>query len=124
MQTPKDHDSYEALREPGFIPYMAGGVLSSIGVEILAAAVALELFQRTNSNLMLGYTGLAQFLPVLLFALPAGQAADYFNRRKMFQAAQTLSVVAALLLAILSWLQGPIPLIFACLVLAGTDSAG
>ncbi len=123
VETPKDHDPYEALREPGYLPYLTGGVLSSIGTEMQAFAVGWELFDRTKSEQMLGFTGLAQFLPVLLFALPAGQAADHFNRRKMFQAAQTLSALASLCLMWLSWQQGPIVLIFACLALSGTARA-
>ena len=123
METPKDHDPYEALREPGYLPYIAGGVISSVGVEIQAVAVGWELYERTDSAQMLGFTGLAQFLPVLLFALPAGQAADHFNRRKMFQSAQAVSAIASLLLAWLSWEQGPIWLVFACLTLSGTGRA-
>jgi predicted MFS family arabinose efflux permease len=123
VATPTDHDPYEALREPGYVPYIAGGVLSSVGAEIQAVAVGWELYERTNDVQILGFTGLAQFLPVLLFALPAGQAADHFNRRKMFQCAQVLAAAASLLLAWLSWTQGPVPLVFVCLVLAGTGRA-
>src|SRR3954463_7258253 len=104
-----EHDAYEALRAPGYVPYITGGVLSSIGTEIQAVAVGWELYARTESYQMLGFTGLAQFLPVLVFALPAGQAADHFNRRKMFQCAQAVSVTASLLLAWLSLIRGPIP---------------
>jgi MFS family permease len=119
----KDHDPYEALRVPGYLPYITGGVLSSIGAEIQAVAVGWELYQRTSSAQMLGFTGLAQFLPVLLFALPAGQVADHFNRRKVFQCAQALSVIASLWLAYLSWTLGPIPLIFVALTLSGIGRA-
>jgi len=120
---PKDHDPYEALRVPGYLAYLSGGVLSSVGAEIQAVAIGWELYQRTGSAQMLGFTGLAQFLPVLLFALPAGQVADRFNRRKIFQCAQLVSVLASLWLAYLSWSEGPIPLIFVCLTLSGTGRA-
>jgi MFS family permease len=123
VATTPEHDAYESLRVPGYLPYIAGGVLSSIGTEIQAVAIGWELYERTNSYQILGFTGLAQFLPVLLFALPAGQAADHFNRRKMFQCAQVVSASASLLLAWLSLTQGPIPLIFACLVLSGIGRA-
>lgn len=123
MAIATDHDPYEALRVPGYLPYITGGVLSSIGLEIQAVAVAWELYQRTGSVQMLGFTHLAQFLPVLLFALPAGQLADRFNRRKIFQCAQGVSALASLGLAYLSLTQGWISLIFLFLVLSGTGRA-
>lgn len=123
MAIPKDHDPYEALRVQGYLPYITGGVLSSIGTEIQAFAVSWELYERTGDCQMLGFTHLAQFLPVLLFALPAGQAADRFNRRKMFQFAQGIAAFASLVLAWLSWTAGPIPLIFTCLAVAGIGRA-
>ena len=51
-------------------------------------------------------------MPVLVLALPAGQAADHFSRTRLFQAAQTTALLASLGLAALSLWQGPIYLIY------------
>ncbi len=114
-----EHDPYAALRHNKYRLLLAAGLLSNVGAEVQATAVAWELYDRTGSAALLGLTGLAQFLPVLLLALPAGHAADRFNRRRVFQAAQVVAVLASLGLAALSYGEGPVPLIFACLVLAG-----
>jgi MFS family permease len=123
MDMPQDHDPYAALRHRDYRCLLGGGVLSSIGSEVQAAAVGWELYQRTDSPAALGYAGLAQFLPVLLLALPAGHAADHFSRKRIFQSAAGASALASLGLAALSFFQGPVELIFACLLLAGTARA-
>ena len=48
--------------------------------QILTVAVAWQLYDITSSALDLGLFGLFQFLPALVFALPAGQAVDRYNR--------------------------------------------
>lgn len=117
------HDPYAALRHRNYLLLLSAGVLASIGAEVQATAVGWELYQRTGSAAYLGLTGLAQFLPVLLLALPAGQAADRYSRRLLFQGAQALAIVAALGLAALSVWKGPVEWTFACLVLSGVARA-
>jgi MFS family permease len=117
------HDPYAALRLRDYRLLLSAGVLASIGMEVEATAVGWELYLRTESPAALGLAGLAQFLPVLLLALPAGQAADRHSRRLLFQGAQTVAALAALGLAALSFWQGPVALIFGCLVLAGVARA-
>ena len=48
--------------------------------QILTVAVAWQLYDITSSALDLGLFGLFQFLPALIFALPAGQVVDRYNR--------------------------------------------
>jgi MFS family permease len=117
------HDPYAALRFADYRCLLAGGVLASIGGEIQAVAVGWELYERTNSATILGLTGLAQFLPVLLLSLPAGHTVDRFSRKALLQAAQALMVLSSAGLAALSLVEGPIPLAFACLVLVGASRA-
>jgi MFS family permease len=114
-----DHDPYAALRYRDYRCLLSGGVLSSIATEVQAAAVGWEVYQRTDSPAMLGLTGLVQFLPVLLLALPAGHTADRYSRKHLFQLAQGGTALASLGLATLSLLQGPVHLILGCLLLAG-----
>jgi MFS family permease len=117
------HDPYAALRSPSYRLLLCGGVLSSIGGEIQAAAVGWELYKRTNDPAALGLAGLVQFLPVLVLALPAGQAADHFSRVRVFQAAQLTAELASLGLAALSFWEGPVFLVYLCLLLAGIARA-
>ncbi|MCI0742987.1 MAG: MFS transporter [Gemmataceae bacterium] len=117
------HDPYAALRYRDYRCLLAGGVTASIGSEIQAVVVGWELYERTGSAWNLGLAYLAQFLPVLLLALPAGQAADRYSRKLVFQLAQTTAALASLALAALSALEGPVELVFVCLLLAGTARA-
>jgi MFS family permease len=117
------HDAYAALRNPGYRRLLISNLLASIGNQIQSVAIGWELYQRTGSATALGLVGLAQFLPVLLFTLPAGQAADRYSRKGLLLASQTGMVLASLALAWLSFQQGPIPLVYVCLLLTGTCQA-
>src|SRR2546423_86427 len=117
------HDPYGALRYRDYRCLLAGATLSSIGGEIQTIAVGWELYQRTDSAAALGLTGLAQFLPILLLSLPAGQAADRYSRKVLVQIAQATMALASVGLALLSLLEGPVPLVYLCLVLAGVSRA-
>jgi MFS family permease len=61
--------------------YQSARALVIMGAEAQSVAVAWQIYQITHSALDLGYTGLALFLPGLLFLLPSGHVADRFDRR-------------------------------------------
>jgi MFS family permease len=118
------HDPYAALRLRDYRLLLSGGVLASVGTSALAVVVGWEVFERTNeSYFALALAGLAQFFPVLLLALPAGQAADRYSRKVLAQIAQGGLALTCLALASLSFWQGPVELIFVCLLLAGACRA-
>lgn len=113
------HDPYHALRFRDFRLYFLAVFLSSIGEQMLSVAIGWELYQRTNSALALGMVGLVQVLPVMLLSLFTGSLADRVNRKRMMLGAQVLFAVSSLGLLILSYLQGPLWMIYACLLLSG-----
>lgn len=113
------HDPYAALRYRDFRLYFLAVFLSAIAEQMLSVAIGWELYQRTNSALALGLVGLVQVLPVMLLSLFTGSLADRVNRKHMMLAAQSAFVVGALGLAVLSAIQGPIWLIYGCLLLIG-----
>src|SRR5438270_433530 len=82
-----------------------------------------RIYGKTGSTAALGFVGLAQFLPVLLLSIPAGQAADHLNRKVLYITAQIMAALASAGLAVLSLRQGPVPLVYPCLVLAGAARA-
>jgi MFS family permease len=120
---PKPHDPYAALRHPDYRRLLTGNVLAGAGAEMLSVAVGWELYQRTGSALALGFVGLVQFLPVLLLALPAGHAADRYSRKLLMITAQAGITLAGLGLALLSYLEGPVLLVYACLLVLGISRA-
>jgi MFS family permease len=117
------HDPYAALRHRDYRLLLAGGVLASVGAEMQGVVVGWELYERTKSPANLGWAGLAQFLPVLLLALPAGHTADRFSRKRLMQLAQSVVALSSVGLALLSMVEGPVALMFGCLVLAGVGRA-
>lgn len=69
-----------------------------LGAEAQAVAVAWQVYSITHRAIDLGYTGLALFLPGLLFLLPAGHVADRFDRRHVILVCYSLQVFCTLTL--------------------------
>ena len=73
------HDPYAAFRIPEYRLYIVGWFIAMAGTRIQSVAIGWEMYQRTGEALSLGLVGLAQALPTMLLALPAGYLADRFN---------------------------------------------
>jgi MFS family permease len=119
----RGHDPYAPFRFADFRLYMLAGTISTIGAQMQSIAVGWELYERTGTATALGLVGLVQFLPVLLLALPSGHAADRYSRRTILLVAQGHLLLASTGLAVLSYRQGPVSLIYLCLLLAGIAQA-
>lgn len=117
------HDPYAALRHPSYCLLLASNVLAATAAEMQFAAAEWELFERTGIAAYLGYGGLAQFLPVLLFGLLAGQAADVFNRKYLLMGAHLLMMLASVGLTLVSHFDWPAEVIFVFMALAGCSRA-
>lgn len=113
------HDPYAALRHRDYLLYSVGSLIAAIGNQMQGVAVGWEIYDRTRDPLALGLVGLVQALPVLLFALPAGQLADRFDRRRIVLAMQLLVVLSWFGLAYISYTSGPIWMLYGCLLLDG-----
>src|SRR5437763_3906347 len=89
----------ESFASRDFRRYQLARVAVILGAEAQSVAVAWQVYSITHRALDLGYTGLALFLPGLLFLLPSGHVADRFDRRKIILLCYGLQVVctAALL---------------------------
>ena len=113
------HDPYAALSVPGFRRYLAGHIVAVLGQGMLAVAVGWELYDRTGSAFALGFVGLAQVIPLILFVLPAGQLADRVDRRLVLMLAEAAILAASLGLALASARQAPVWVYYALLVVYG-----
>ncbi|HEX4945867.1 MAG TPA: MFS transporter [Blastocatellia bacterium] len=123
LNEPASPSPYAVFRLPSYRRYFIGNVLGIIAHQMLTLAVAWEIYERTGSKLKLGYIGLAQYLPILLFTLPAGQIADRFNRKKIMFLTLTMTAIAALAMLWVSATNGSINIIYACLFLNGLARA-
>ncbi|MDP9314461.1 MAG: MFS transporter [Chloroflexota bacterium] len=117
------HDPYAALQFPDFRWLTLGQFISTLGTQMVGVAVGWELYERTNSAFALGFVGLVQVLPVILLSLPAGHAADRYDRRRLVVGSQLLLALCSLGLALISFAQGPLALVYACLFGIGVARA-
>ncbi len=95
--------SFAAFRSRDFRFYQAARCAVVIGAEAQALAVSWQVYQITHRAIDLGFTGLALFLPGLLFLLPAGHAADRFDRRQVVLVCYALQAVCTSVLLGFSW---------------------
>jgi MFS family permease len=116
-------DPYAALRFKDFRLLLTGRLITSFGSEMLSFAIGWELWLRTRSALALGLVGLAQVIPVLLLSLFAGHVADQYNRRRIVLITEVVLAVSALGLALISFYQGSVYLVYLCLLGIGTARA-
>ena len=92
-----------AFQSRNFLRYQIARLLVIVGAEAQAVAVAWQVYLITHSPLSLGYTGLALFLPSILFLLPAGHVADRYDRRHVVLVCYTVQLVLSGALLWLSW---------------------
>jgi len=118
-----DHDPYAAVRLGNFRLYWIGNLIATLGLQMQAAALIWEVYDRTESTLALGLVGLVQVIPVLSLALLAGHVADRMDRKTILMAALALSGLASLGLALVSFFQVPVAAMFGCLFLTGIARA-
>ena len=92
----------EAFGFRDFRRYQLARVTAILGAEAQSVAVAWQVYSITHRALDLGYTGLALFLPGLLFLLPAGHVADRFDRRQIILVCYGLQVLCTTMLLLLT----------------------
>lgn len=90
---PVPADPYASLRVPDFRRFIAFLATQTLATMMQTVAVGWQIYLVTRDPLALGIVGLAEALPFIAFALPAGHLADRFDRRRLSLAA--LSVLAA-----------------------------
>ena len=69
------------LRIRDFRLYLGVRFMSSIAMQMQSVAVGWQIYDITSDPLSLGLVGLAQFLPMAGFILPAGDVSDRHDRR-------------------------------------------
>ena len=87
------------LRERDYTRLLSSSIAYGFGREMVFVAVGWQVYDISRNPLHLGLVGLAEFLPLALFALPAGAIADRFSRKHVLIA--SLLIDAAITLALL-----------------------
>ncbi|HET6990419.1 MAG TPA: MFS transporter, partial [Bacteroidia bacterium] len=87
---PIKKDPYAALRIRDFSMYMAARFCLTLGVQIQAVVVGIQIYKiapggTRDKALAMGYIGLAEAIPFILLAIFAGHVADIIRRKKIIQ---------------------------------------
>jgi MFS family permease len=94
--------AFGALRHRNFRVFYAGHILSLTGTWMQTTAQGWLVLELTNSALRLGIVTAVTSMPALLFTLWAGDLADRHDKRRIILIAQSVSLCAALVLAVLT----------------------
>jgi MFS family permease len=70
--------------------------------QMVVVAVGWQVYDISEDPLDLGLIGLAEFLPLLVLALPAGHLADHFSRKLVFAWSLALQTLVMALLLVVS----------------------
>jgi len=90
-----------AFRHRDFAFFWAALLTSSFASQMATVAVGWQVYEVRGNPLDLGLVGLAEFLPLPLLALPAGQLADRVSRRAIYAFAVSMEIaVLGCLLAV------------------------
>ncbi|OXY82701.1 MFS transporter [Oceanimonas doudoroffii] len=112
------------LTQPGFLPFLIARLAAVFAMQIQAVVVAWQVYDLTRDPLALAYVGLAQFIPMLVLLLPAGDLADRHSRKRLLAASWLVQALCSGLLLWLSLSPSPqVPYYYAVLVLYGCARA-
>jgi MFS family permease len=86
------------LSHGDFSRYLWARWFANVAAQMQVVAVGWQVYEVTRQPLDLGLIGLSQFLPFVVLILPAGHAADHFDRRRIVTLCCAFQVLAAGLL--------------------------
>ena len=121
-------DPYAAIRLPNYRRFVLGRAFYVLALQMQTIAVSWQIYQRLKDTphqaaLALGYIGLVQVVPVLLFSIPAGHIVDRYDRRLVLMGTQLVIGLASALLLLVSRMHAPVAAIYAVLFLVGMARA-
>jgi len=92
---------FRSLRHRNYRLFFVGQGISLVGTWMQQVTMIWLVYSLTNSVLLLGIAGFAGQIPAFVFAPVAGALVDRWNRHRIIVATQTLSMLQAMILAIL-----------------------
>ncbi len=95
-------DRLGLFRNRDFAVYWLGGALSSAGTSLQSVAASVYIFTLTGSPLMVGVLNFAYFSPVLVLSLYGGVLADRYDRQRLVILCQSVSLLLATVLTVLT----------------------
>jgi len=109
-------------RSPALGRLLAGEFISGIGDWLYLVAILVVVYAESNSPVLLGVIGAARILPYVLLSVPAGMAADRFDRRMVLLVTDIARGIIMLALAASVAVGAPTWVIVALAILAACFS--
>ncbi|MBN2533064.1 MAG: MFS transporter [Spirochaetales bacterium] len=97
--------TFFALKYPNYRLWFFGQLVSVFGTWMQTTAQGFLLFEITHSAAYLGYLGFASGVSTWLFMLYGGVIADRIPRRTLIMITQSMMMILALILAVLTFLN-------------------
>lgn len=117
-------DAYRrVLRNPALARLLAGEFISSIGDWLYLVALLVLIYAEAGDPVVLGVIGAARVLPYVLLSVPAGIAADRFDRRLILIGTDVARGLIMLVIAAAVFIDAPVLVIVLLAVLATCFSA-
>ncbi|WP_447555512.1 MFS transporter [Vreelandella sp. EE22] len=89
-------------RQPGFVSFLFSRLAAVFAMQIQAIVVAWQVYDITRDAMSLAYVGLAQFLPMVVLLLPAGDVVDRFSRKRILMLSWAVQGLCSALLLTLA----------------------
>jgi MFS family permease len=119
------------LHERDFLLFWGSRWLAILGAQIQSVALGWQIYDIARRSMdvkhaafQVSLIGLVSFVPVLFLALPAGEAADRYDRRKVLMLCFTGEIITIAILAAAAWFNvASIPLLLAVAFAFGASRA-
>ena len=95
----------KALSIAVFRNYLLGSFVSEIGNQMQIVAISWQVYELTRNPASLGLIGVANFLPIIIFSLFGGLAADKIDRKKLLLISLFSQIILAAALFSLTFLN-------------------
>jgi MFS family permease len=108
-----------ALEHRDFRLLWLGQMISIAGSQMQNAAISWQVYQKTNSAAMLGLVGLFRVVPIVLFSLVGGVIADAYDRKRVLFTTQSVMMLAACGLGLITLLGYDDPILILSMTAIG-----
>jgi MFS family permease len=88
--------SFAAMRHPGFRALFVTSMVAMMADNIEHVISYWVVFQKFESQALLGFAVVSHWLPFLMFSVAAGALADRFDPRRIIQCGMVLFIIASL----------------------------
>jgi len=111
------------LRNPALARLLIGEFVSSVGDWLYLVALLVVVYTENQDPVVLGVIGAARVLPYVLLSVPAGIAADRYDRRLILLSTDIIRGLIMVVMAAVVFLNGPTIVVVVLAVLATCFSA-